>query len=202
MKKLMIAAAIVCAAAMSHAASLDWGTWGYSLSGGTTGDEVWEGNTGAAYLVMVTDAANFVVGNDLAITGGEIVHSTLNDGTGAFNGSWNTTLDDGQKYLFAIVATTAGTGAKDINGSYIMPTTGYYGVDRNGDNTTASGFYEATWSADTGAMITAFGGTDPDYEDAFYGVGMTSAVGAVPEPTSGLLLLLGVAGLALRRRRA
>ena len=27
-------------------------------------------------------------------------------------------------------------------------------------------------------------------------------VGAVPEPTSGLLLLMGVAGLALRRRRA
>ena len=26
--------------------------------------------------------------------------------------------------------------------------------------------------------------------------------GAVPEPTSGLLMLLGVAGLALRRRRA
>ena len=27
-------------------------------------------------------------------------------------------------------------------------------------------------------------------------------VGAIPEPTSGLLLLLGVAGLALKRRRA
>ena len=26
--------------------------------------------------------------------------------------------------------------------------------------------------------------------------------GAIPEPTSGLLLLLGVAGLALKRRRA
>ena len=37
------------------------------------------------------------------------------------------------------------------------------------------------------------------------GMGMTVAatkIEAVPEPTSGLLLLLGVAGLALRRRRA
>ena len=64
MKKLMIAAAIVCAAAISQAASLNWATWGYSLDGGTKGDEVWEGNTGAAYLVMVTDAANFAVGNN------------------------------------------------------------------------------------------------------------------------------------------
>ena len=32
--------------------------------------------------------------------------------------------------------------------------------------------------------------------------GWTATVSSVPEPTSGLLLLLGVAGLALRRRRA
>ena len=31
---------------------------------------------------------------------------------------------------------------------------------------------------------------------------MCKTAGAVPEPTSGLLLLIGVAGIALRRRRA
>ena len=195
MKKLMMAAAIVCAAAMSQAAALSWGTWGYSLSQGTTGEEVWEGNTGAAYLVMVTDAAKFAVGNDLTITGGTVVDSIANDGTGSFGGMWNTTLSDGEKYLFAIVATTAGAAGTT------MPTTGFFGVDRNGGNNTASGFYEATWSADTGAAFMPFEGTEAlEWGDAYYGVSMSTAV--VPEPTSGLLLLLGMAGLALKRKRA
>ena len=43
-------------------------------------------------------------------------------------------------------------------------------------------------------------GFDPDWDSTTLQI--NSTLQAVPEPTSGLLLLLGVAGLALRRRRA
>ena len=49
------------------------------------------------------------------------------------------------------------------------------------------------------------GGDQNDYSGAFKTVNATySGAGwyAVPEPTSGLLLLIGVAGLALKRKRA
>jgi hypothetical protein len=177
MKKLMIAAAIVCAAVISQAAALQWQTWGWSGDSDPDSGTWFDG--GQAYLVMITDAAKFAVADDLTVTGGSIVDSMAFTEGSAY-GSWNDTgsLVDGQTYQFAMILTDSGTGIT-------VPTTGLYGIDDN-----EGALYSVTWNAATG------GGLEPTHE----GIYVSTAV--VPEPTSGLLLLLGMAGLALRRKQA
>ena len=178
MKKLMIAAAILCAAAMSQAASLAWGSYAFLNSGEADSD--WF-TGGQGYLVLVTDAENFSVSDDLTITGGTLLTGAGSRNAyvdGAVEGSIDGSAfgaEDGMKYTFAILATN--NGASDA-----LPTDGLYGVD---------GFYEITWNKDTGASWDA---------SEEHMAAVTTAV--VPEPTSGLLLLLGMAGLALKRKRA
>ena len=181
MKKLMIMLAAVAMAAGVQAAALSWTTWAFTNDGSADSDWI---TGGQAYLVMVTDSANFAVSDSLAVTGGSIVDSIAFD-AGTASGGWNDTADlvAGNKYLFAVIATTDGSGLA-------VPTSGSYGVDANGDNGTA--FYEVTWDASTGGSFIA--------ADSFAGASMTTAV--VPAPTSGLLLLLGVGALALKRRSA
>ena len=176
MKKLIIAVVAVAMSIAANAAALNWSTWAYTGDG--TGDSDWI-TGGQAYLVMVTDTDNFAVGNDLSVTGGSIVDNTsITDGTAA--GVWNGTdsLVDGQTYNFAVIMTTDGTGSE-------VPTSGTYGLDDNG-----GALYSVAWNANTGAA----------FEATHEGFAMNTSV--APEPTSGLLMLLGMAGLALRRRRA
>ena len=184
MKKLMIVVAVVCAAFASQAAAFDWKT--------STGQQVYAMNTtdkasGTAYLF---DAASytqtaiveaFVAGTFSALT---YLDSATLESTGAIKAKsdkfdWGT-AGSTLEAVFAVVAddniyiSTIASAEGPVTGSATLSFT---------DIKTSSQAAATKWTS-----------------------GMTASAGwyaaAVPEPTSGLLMLLGMAGLALRRRRA
>ena len=193
MKKLMIAAAIVCAAAFAQAATVKWQVKLSSATkildqSGAAWTKSGTANSGQTmYLVLATDTASFV--------------EKLNAGT-------LTSAD----YLDSTTTFTAATGAmsalKDTPSSSKITTDAQAFnvvlVYKDGDgkdwyqisSATASSNARAS-EGDAAQVVFETGTVFADSQN-----GWTQVGGAAPEPTSGLLLLLGVAGLALKRRRA
>ena len=184
MKKLIIAAGALCAAVVVQAAQVNWSAWGYS--GDPADDASWY-DGGQAYLVLITDTSNFSVGtggDGLVVTGGSIVDSADIVG-GSTAGAWqDATLTAGQNYYFSVIMTTEGEAGTTL------PTSGLYGYVAFADATQL----DEAFSADTGGTW----GMNDTFNDG-NGIDVSNPI---PEPTSGLLMLLGMAGLALRRRRA
>ena len=191
MKKLMIAAAIVCAAAFAQAASLDW-----SLSTKNTIKYLTDGDgnasasivcylmdtAGSDYETFVSDLAKGDV-NASTITG---YSSYLQQGTTGTSGAKLGKLDPGPKatvttpgkdYTCVFVAFGKDTLGKDV----------YY---LSGEQTGTS--YDGSEEYPTGTTA----------KWSSYSADNWKSVSSVPEPTSAMLLLLGVAGLALKRKRA
>ena len=198
MKKLMIAAAIVCAAAVSQAASLKWGGDIAQADGQTA---VSAGSV--AYLIRGATAADAAVsvitavGDDWSAwttdTGASIVGShtlTADQATGnwRFTELYNITGAEDAGY-YSVIVVDGGAGSAGKTGSYnyagqntVTSATDPTVVDLTvGDNWATS----SAWLGNGGFNAVEFKGSSP-----------------VPEPTSGLLMLLGVAGLALKRKRA
>ena len=198
MKKLMIAAAIVCAAAMTQAAAFTWssgtaklyavdhtlnkgnGSW---AAGSVTADRADNAAT-LTYFLSIYDA-NGLVGTDE----GAVKYGSL--------GKVNTTMEveeaeQGKDYTYTLVISgpQSNLRSRGVDGDY------------NYSNASISWTYN-------GSVTTPAGGAgilDSVVPSAWDVSGITAAPGPippgpVPEPTSGLLMLLGVAGLALRRKQ-
>ena len=181
MKKLMMVLAVVATAAAVQAASFDWKT-------GATGKLYEAGSTtliasGTAYIFdagattqqSVLDA--FAAGG--AWTTGSLNNKAVADGViKATNAEAFSYGDSGTKYNFYVALLDGGN-------LFISDTVGV--------TASAVGFQTAQFSLKTASQAAAMASS------TFSNAGWYTAV---PEPTSGLLLLLGMAGLALRRKQA
>ena len=187
MKKLIIAAAIVCAAVVSQAASASW-------SMENDGASTYKYNS----VLMLLDSSTATVQGILDAGGSDVLASlgTYNINSAGVQqltkkGAATGTADDvvsGQSYRWLIIRSTDGTAADGTD--YILSGAVSYAT------------MDAAGAIVSGAEIaTPFALVNGTTDLFKAGGAITGTIGA-PEPTSGLLLLLGVAGLALKRKRA
>ena len=179
----MILAAIACVACYANAAAFVWKT-------ATSGGKVYVGNTtdtytGVAYIFAdagtTTQAAIF----NMLVAGSDI--STI-------------ALDSNSVAAGKIAAKDANTGCFTYESNTI---TAYFAIV-DGDNFFI-GPTTTQAAAEVGSAQIRFkakASSQAAFKDASAGFSGAGWYTAVPEPTSGLLLLLGMAGLALKRKQA
>ena len=186
MKKLMLAVAVACAAAITQAASCAWNL---------TADTGYKYNEG-----FMINAANISAVQAVLDAGGSGVLTSLatyrlgnlatanKGGTIAMQTAEVPDSDSGLSYAWVIIQTTdSGRTITDGTTGYIISAAQTY-ASLSSASAIVSGSATPTPFA-INSNLTAAGA-------------LTGTIGAAPEPTSGLLLLLGVAGLALKRKRA
>ena len=183
MKKLMVVLAAVAMAACAQAAQVKWQV---AAAPTFTGQGLTDHNgaafTGTGYLILAADAAtaaaNLAKDGTLGVTtyGQNTTWSALSGGMDSAIASDNT-LSPAAAVPFAVVL-----------------------LQEDGDDL----WYKVSTASDPVKPSTDLVGSPADvaFTAGTHFAGAWNSYSAVPEPTSGLLLLLGVAGLALKRKRA
>lgn len=172
MKKLIVAAAIAFAAAVSQASTVNWGLTG-NVDATTYA-------SATAYLICVDNLAKPSLTSETAASwykdnGSSLADKAFRSATvtdGAVIESETISEAIGRKNYWLVIV------AGDEKNFAVSTTTKALNI------TTSALSISATWAGSS--QMTSFA--------------TTSA--SVPEPTSGMMLLLGIAGLALKRKRA
>ena len=184
MKKLMLAFAVIAMSVAAQAAAIKWSTSTALYKGNAT-----DTYAGTVYLVdsatiSQTALLSAFVGGTLDITAYDVASATATAGKITATTLNPVKMADGTEY-----------GAGNVN---------YYMVAIDGDNI----FISSTKSAALSTIGTTTVGfalktqSTAAADDAAAGFTSGGWYAAVPEPTSGLLMLVGLGALALRRRRA
>ncbi len=192
MKKLMMIVSSMAVACSVQAASM---VWGFSSSDimDSTGQYMGDAVQGVAYLYLGTVTSD---GKSFDTSSATYVAQSGQNGDYTFGAMDPVDSDKvsstaaGQAYSLILVEDN-GKALDSYDGNYILVS----GTSTQGADPMTS----ATWAIFTNP--TAYGASDWSTMTAGGGGGGGGGQGGIPEPTSGLLLLVGGAMLALRRKQ-
>ncbi|MBQ6010555.1 MAG: PEP-CTERM sorting domain-containing protein [Kiritimatiellae bacterium] len=171
MKKIMFALAVAVIAGFAQAAQVKWSSGTVANGFADENGDSLANSTAYTLTVMLWDATGTTKLDEMS--------ATTANATGAYSGTFSYTAAASTDYMIsAVLAKNDGTATLEM--------------DKAAFTTAASG--TKTLNITTGAN---FASTGSKWDSG----GWQTSGGGVPEPTSGLLLLVGGAMLALRRKQ-